>query len=86
MNAIDETNNVYGRLTVTGRAYPPNVVGKAYWYCQCECGTTIMAAGALLRANKIKSCGCLRREAIMRNRGRNLGKKYNKCKNKERAL
>ncbi len=82
MKVIDETNNVYGRLKVVGRAHPPRLDNKglAYWYCECECHTTIMVSGSLLRTGKVRSCGCLRRDMLRQNRGRSREKPYNKQK------
>lgn len=55
---IDETNNVYGKLTVLKRQGSVN--GKAAWLCQCECGNQIIAAGPTLRNDNIHSCGCIK--------------------------
>lgn len=32
---------------------------RATWECLCDCGATIVAAGANLRHGYVKSCGCL---------------------------
>jgi hypothetical protein len=50
----------FGRLTVERQV--PSIKGLATWLCFCDCGDTIIAKGALLRAGNVKSCGCLRRE------------------------
>lgn len=62
MRKIDHTGQRYGRLTVLhecareGRTHPR-------WSCQCDCGTQINATGYLLSAGRVRSCGCLQRDA-----------------------
>ncbi|MHA1874707.1 MAG: hypothetical protein ACTSVB_11395 [Candidatus Heimdallarchaeaceae archaeon] len=59
----DEINNRYGKLTVLREVPKPadSPPGFTYWLCQCDCGNTKIVAGYLLRAGKVKSCGCLKR-------------------------
>ena len=57
---INETGNIFGRLTVVGRA--DNKGTRAKWLCECECGNTKEVVGVLLRKGKVKSCGCLHKE------------------------
>lgn len=57
----DITGNKYGRVTVI------EYVGtsedrRALWKCSCECGRTFITRGKDLRAGKVNSCGCARRE------------------------
>ena len=59
----DETGNIYGKLTVLGRA-ENNKAGKAQWLCKCECGNTTIVIGGDLRQGRIKSCGCLKNEKL----------------------
>jgi len=40
---IDETGNVYGRLTVVGRA--DNTGTRAKWLCECSCSNTKEVTG-----------------------------------------
>lgn len=54
--AIDETGNIYGRLTVIKRV-ESRMIG-AHWLCQCECGNTKIVKGSNLRTGDIQSCGC----------------------------
>ena len=35
----------------------------ARWYCFCSCGGRALVETSGLRSGKVKSCGCLRREA-----------------------
>lgn len=58
--AIQETGNVYGRLTVLGRSH--SAANGAQWECRCECGKTVFVAGTNLRTGRQRSCGCLRAE------------------------
>lgn len=36
--------------------------GSYIWFCQCECGNTIIVDGTSLRNGHTKSCGCLHKE------------------------
>jgi hypothetical protein len=55
---IDETGNVYGRLTVV--EWIPNKDGRgAMWRARCKCGRERAVRGCLLRAGLVKSCGCM---------------------------
>lgn len=61
MPAIDMTGERYGRLTVLERDYS-KPKGRAYWYCQCDCGNiTSVSRGNLLNGS-VQSCGCLAKE------------------------
>jgi hypothetical protein len=40
--------------------------GKAYWLCQCDCGTTATTCGAWLRDGTSKECRDCRRERLIR--------------------
>ena len=56
---IDESGNVYNRLTVL--EYAGNTrAGDSIWLCRCECGTLTKVARGELRKGSTKSCGCLR--------------------------
>ena len=62
---IDETGNVYGRLTVLYQT--PNSGGagkKIKWHCQCECGKEKDIDGGSLRNGSTKSCGCIQKEIV----------------------
>ena len=58
---IDETGNVYGRLTVL-RSTNELKHGRLLWLCCCSCGIEKKVIGRSLRKGHIKSCGCLKRE------------------------
>lgn len=60
MKRIDLTGQQFGRLKVLYEIGP----GKdgIEWACECECGNWIVAVTSALRAGRIKSCGCLKKE------------------------
>lgn len=64
----DLTKNRYGSLVVLElneiRNYKSkkNTQTKAYWLCQCDCGTKKVIRGEHLTAGKTVSCGCVARE------------------------
>lgn len=60
MQKKDLTGQIFGRLTVIKEEYNKNK--QFYYLCQCECGNTTVTRGDLLRAGKVKSCGCLQDE------------------------
>jgi len=55
-NFIDRTGQVFGRLTVTGRA--PNKNGRTMWSCICTCGNEKAIRGEHLKNKASTSCGC----------------------------
>lgn len=57
-NIIDETNNVYGKLTVLSFEKIDN--HNAMWKCKCECGNEIIVSGTHLRSGHTISCGCVK--------------------------
>lgn len=62
--AKDKTGQRFGRLTVIRRAENDNA-GKAQWLCRCDCGTyKVIRSGNLKETSKTKSCGCLKRELL----------------------
>ena len=54
---IQETGQVYGRLTVTAREGIDSW-GNARWRCRCECGREVVTLGTSLRKGDTRSCGC----------------------------
>ena len=62
----------YGRLTVIER-YKNSKNNRVQWKCKCDCGNYKIVTSSDLRSNKIKSCGCLRKEkAIILGKNTNL--------------
>lgn len=58
---IDLTGQRFGRLSVLAFAgVSPS--GRAVWTCKCDCGAIVDSVGKDLRAGKIQSCGCARKE------------------------
>lgn len=88
-NFIDLTGQKFNRLTVIKRLGTKYIgEGKqsaTLWECLCDCGNSKNVTSALLRNEKVKSCGCLRREF-----GRNSVKKLHisniKLTREERSL
>lgn len=65
MKLIDLTNQRFERLVVLERDFETQQLKKSkevFWKCQCDCGNIISVRGHDLRQNKIKSCGCLKKE------------------------
>lgn len=60
----DLTNKKFGRLTVLHRT--PNVSGRVFWMCKCDCGKEKAIASANLHSEHSQSCGCLRIESSVK--------------------
>lgn len=61
---IDLKGERFGKLVVIERT--ESVGGRATWLCRCDCGNLIKRQGKLLRQNKVKSCGCLKSENMIK--------------------
>lgn len=59
-NFKDISGQKFGRLTAI--QYDHNKGKVAIWFCQCECGKTLLVDGLKLRSGHTSSCGCLRSE------------------------
>ena len=57
--AYDLTNHKFGKLTPLYRI-PGDAHHRACWFCQCECGQTIVVQTEHLMSGKVQSCGCIR--------------------------
>lgn len=57
---IDIKGKKYNRWTVLSLDRIENK--RAYWLCQCECGTKKVVSSSSLRCGTSKSCGCLTKE------------------------
>jgi hypothetical protein len=64
----DETGKKYGKLKVL--SFDQIRKGQAFFLCQCECGRLMSVRGANLRGKNTTSCGCSRRKAVPRYRGK----------------
>ena len=67
MPVLDIANQKFGRLTVVQRMPRSSKRDvkhdtSALWLCQCDCGGDIVTRRSLLRAGRVRSCGCLRIE------------------------
>lgn len=62
----DLTGMTFHRITVLGFAGYDRGRRNALWLCRCQCGTTFIAYGRNLKNGNTKSCGCLRREVLIR--------------------
>ena len=64
--AKDLTGLTFGRFTVLGPAGRDNKNKKLLWRVKCSCGTEKILAGNALISGHIQSCGCLKREQIIK--------------------
>lgn len=66
MPSIDTLGQRFGALTVIKRgddyAPPSGARHVMRWLCRCDCGEERLHTGAILRAGRAKSCGCLRND------------------------
>jgi len=62
---IDLTGQKFGRLTVLERVNNCKYY-KPHWLCRCDCNNKIIACGSEIKRGNIKSCGCLRKEIIIK--------------------
>ena len=60
----------FERLTVI-EEYGRNKYDEVLWTCQCDCGNKSIVRGTDLIQNKVKSCGCLRKELMYGENNRN---------------
>lgn len=61
---IDIKGEKYNRWTVLSLDRIENK--KAFWLCQCECGTKKVVSSSSLRCGSSKSCGCLHNDNVVR--------------------
>lgn len=60
--SIDITNHKFNRLTAVSFIGMQN--NRSLWRCLCECGNIKDVFLSDLRCQKVKSCGCLRKDTI----------------------
>lgn len=60
MKKIDLAGQKFGRLTVLYEIGPGQ--DGIEWACECECGNWTVAITSTLRAGRVLSCGCLKKE------------------------
>lgn len=56
-------NDTYGKLIVIEQA-PSSKFRHKQWLCRCECGNTKVVRQEALLNSRVRSCGCLGRDAI----------------------
>ncbi len=49
-------NQEFGKLTVTAYA------GAGHWFCRCECGGAAVVSSNHLVDERVRSCGCMKKE------------------------
>lgn len=64
----DITGKRYGRLTVIAPDAPCDKEHGYRWIVRCDCGTVFTAYRGNLASGMTRSCGCLRRETMLKNR------------------
>lgn len=67
MKVHDFTGHKIGMLTVIERAGTTKH-GNALWKCVCDCGNETFVPGGALNSQRIKSCGCLRKNDLTNRR------------------
>lgn len=73
LNLLDLQGQKFHRLTALYYA------GKSHWVCVCACGSTTTVSTYNLRAGRVKSCGCLIKDASLR--GTQLWQEFKEWKN-----
>lgn len=64
---VDLKGKRFGRLLVLDRnGIAKN--GNIQWLCQCDCGNQTIVDSQSLKRNFTKSCGCLRKELVTKNK------------------
>jgi hypothetical protein len=62
---LNLTGQRFERLTVLSESAPSRS-GMSRWNCVCDCGRTSTVSIGNLRSGAVRSCGCLRDEASLR--------------------
>lgn len=68
-NTLQLSGKKFGRLIVIEKSHV-NSHQKTVYSCLCECGNFSEHVGSSISSGKIKSCGCLRREALAKQQKR----------------
>jgi len=74
-NIRDKTGIRYGRLIVKEIAYTKweGYSWVTYWKCDCDCGKETIVRANHLQSGGTKSCGCLRRELLIKLGEKSIG-------------
>ena len=59
----DITGERFGRLTAVKPTDERDVSSSVIWECLCDCGKTVRYSVAVLKQNRVQSCGCLYKES-----------------------
>ena len=77
MKAINITGQIFHNWLVLRRSSREEK-GVIYWWCECKCGNISEVTGSRLKANRSKSCGCLKGKLTAQANRNNLeGKSFN---------
>jgi hypothetical protein len=63
-NTVDLTGVKHNRLTAIKRVANSRH-GKVMWEFECECGGTVCTIGSTVANGTVRSCGCLKSEAVI---------------------
>lgn len=72
----DLTGKKFGKLTVIKYVFT-NKNKKRCWLCKCDCGNEKIIPATLLVQQKVKSCGCLRKNYFDKKHGLRNSRLYN---------
>lgn len=64
MKRLDLTNKRFNKLLIIEKA--DNQKHKTMWKCLCDCGNITFVTTSNLNANRVKSCGCLKNEQLVK--------------------
>lgn len=64
MKTLNLINQRFNKLLVIERAKNQN--DKTMWKCKCDCGNEVFVLTSNLRCNRIKSCGCLKVDKLVK--------------------
>lgn len=62
MKMVNLTDFRFGRLVAKSFTH---VGDKVFWRCVCDCGAECQIYGSRLRTGHTRSCGCLKRDALL---------------------
>lgn len=72
-----EMGTRFHRLTVIGEP-KKDKRGRSKYLCQCDCGQTKLVESSDLRAEKTKSCGCLKKELSTKHADIEVGTRFHR--------
>lgn len=64
MKSLDLIGKRFHKLLVVEKAN--NQKHKTMWKCKCDCGSITLVTTSNLNANRVKSCGCLRIDQLIK--------------------